>query len=65
MSRNFAAEIKERDVGEPCFLLLNLDNDIGTGGRSILLNLPDGSVMAEAKALRDALHVSGARITLL
>lgn len=64
MSRNYVAEIKERQDGEPCFLFLNLHADIGLGAKSIILNLPKGTGIEEAKALRDALHISGASIAL-
>lgn len=65
MSRNYVAEIKERDVGQPCFLLLNLNEDIGLGAKTVIINLPDGTGIAEATALRDVLHNSDASIGLL
>ncbi|MEZ0494924.1 hypothetical protein [Sphingomonas sp. IW22] len=65
MARNYVAEVKERDVGQPCFLLLNLYDDIGLDGRTVILDLPEGTGIAEAQALRDALHSSGASLRLL
>ena len=65
MSRNYVAEVKERDVGEPCFLLLNLSEDIGLGDKTVIIDLPKGTGIAEAKTLRDALHGSEASIELL
>jgi hypothetical protein len=65
MSRNFIAEVKERDVGQPCFLLLNLHADIGPGDKTVIIDLPTGTGIAEATVLRDALHKSGASIKLL
>lgn len=64
MARNFVAEIKEGEGHQPCYLLLNLDKDIGIGSKSLYLDLPEGTGMAEAEALRSALHKSGARLRL-
>lgn len=65
MTRNYVAEVKERGVGQPCFLLLNVDEDIGLGGKTVIIDLPTGTGIAEAEALRDALHQSGASVRLL
>lgn len=65
MKRNYVAEVKERGVGEPCFLLLNLYEDIGLDGRTVTIDLPPGTGIVEAEALRDALHQSAASIRLL
>ncbi len=64
MHRNYVAEVKEREADQPCFLFLNLSEDIGLGTKSLYLTLPEGTGLAEAKALRDALHASGAAIRL-
>jgi hypothetical protein len=64
MPSNFVAEVKERDVGQPCFLWLNTHDDIGLGQRAVLLTLPEGTGIAEAERLRDALRASGASIRL-
>lgn len=64
MARNFVAELKERDVDQPCFLFLNPDKDIGLGGKSLYLDLPEGTGIAEAQVLKDALHKSGAKLRL-
>ena len=64
MATNFVAEVKERGPGEPCFLWLNTYDDIGLGNRAVLLTLPDGTGLAEAEALRDALKASGASIRI-
>lgn len=61
---NFVAEIKEGEPDQPCFLFLNSREDTGLGGKSLYLHLPDGTGMAEAKELRDALHKSGAKLRL-
>lgn len=64
MARNFVAEIKEGEAHQPCRLLLNLDKDIGIGSKSLYLELPEGTGMAEAQTLKDALHRSGAKLRL-
>lgn len=64
MSRNYIAEIKEREAGQPCFLFINLSHNIGLGEKSLFLDLPEGTGLDEANALRDALHESGAIIRL-
>ena len=64
MPRNFVAEIKEGEDHQPCYLLLNPDKDFGIGDKMLYLDLPEGTGMAEAKALRDALHKSGAKLRM-
>lgn len=64
MACNFVAEIKEGEPDQPCFLFLNASEDIGLGSKSLYLQLPDGTGMAEAKELRNALHKSGAKLRL-
>ncbi|VVS96389.1 conserved hypothetical protein [Sphingomonas sp. EC-HK361] len=41
MARNYVAEVKEREADQPCFLLLNLNENIGLGGKSLYLDLPE------------------------
>jgi len=65
MKRNYVAEVKEREDGQPCFLYLNMDSDIGLGSKTIIIDLPEGTGLAEAETLRDALHRSGASIRLV
>lgn len=64
MARNFVAEIKEGEADQPCYLFLNPDKDIGIGSKLLYLDLPEGTGMAEAEALRNALHKSGAKLRL-
>lgn len=64
MSRNYVAEVKEREPNDPCFLFLNLNEDIGLGGKSLYLDLPEGTGIEEAEALKEALHKSGAKLRL-
>lgn len=64
MARNYVAEIKERGPGEPCFLWINTNDDIGLGREAVLIHLPEGSDYSDAEELRDVLHRLGAKITL-
>jgi len=65
MACNFIAEVKERGEGQPCYLLLNLKDDAEFGGKFPYLDMPEGTGLAEARALRYSLHVSGAKLRLL
>lgn len=65
MSQNFVPEIKEGEDHQPCRILLNLDTDIGIGSKSLYLELPKGTGMAEAQLLKDALRQSQAKLSLL
>lgn len=65
MSQNFVPEIKEGEAHQPCRILLNLDKDIGIGSKSLYLELPEGTGMAEAQQLKDALRQSKAKLTLV
>lgn len=57
MHRNFVATVKERDVGEPCFVVLELNDDIGLpNDLAITLNLPDGTGFDEARAVASMLN---------
>lgn len=41
---NFTATVKEREVGQPCFGVLELKDRIGLPeGRDVTLNLPEGT----------------------
>ena len=63
--RNFAATVKERQVGEPCRIVFELDSDIGLADdRWITLNMPEGTGLAEAKEVAQMLNAKVARISL-
>ena len=62
----FTPEIKERDSGEPCRILLNLHSKLaGLSGKDILISLPDGTGIEEAKELEKALSKFNLRISIL
>jgi hypothetical protein len=63
--RNFVAEIKERESHQPCFLFISLHADIGRGTKNIVIQMAKGTGIAEAKALRDALHENASAFKLL
>lgn len=63
MQRNFVATVKERDVGQPCFVALELHVDIGLpSGREITLDLPEGTGLDEARAVATMLNKSVAAV---
>lgn len=64
MARNYMAEIKEGEPDRPCSLLLNPYEDIGLQGKTLYLDLPEGTGLAEARTLRDALHSARAKLRL-
>lgn len=45
--RNFTATVKEREVGQPCFVVLELKDRIG---------LPEGTGLDEARAMARMLN---------
>lgn len=63
--RNFTATVKEREEGQPCYVALELDSDIGLPrDRWITLNLRDGTGVDEANAVASMLNgaVSSVRL---
>ncbi len=55
--RNFTATVKEREVGQPCFVVLELKDRIGLPeGRDVTLNLPEGTGLDEARAVARMLN---------
>lgn len=65
MRRNFTATVKEREVGQPCYVALELKDDIGLPtDRWITLNLPEGTGLDEARALANMLNDTGATVRL-
>lgn len=55
--RNFTATVKEREVGQPCYVALELKDDIGLPkDRWITLNLPEGTGLDEARAVARMLN---------
>lgn len=57
--RNFTATVKEREVGQPCYVALELKSDIGLpANKWLTLNLPEGTGLEEAKAVARMLNES-------
>ena len=55
--RNFTATVKEREVGQPCYVALELHSDVGLPrDKWITLNLPEGTGLEEAKAVARMLN---------
>lgn len=54
-SSKFRAEVKEREAGEPCFVVLNMDQSIGLDPKQIVFDLPSGTGLPEARQLATAL----------
>ncbi|TAI59696.1 hypothetical protein [Bradyrhizobium sp. Leo170] len=51
----FKAEVKERNPGEPCFVVLNPDRSIGVEPKQIVFEPPAGTGIEEARKLASAL----------
>ena len=54
-SSKFKAEVKEREAGESCFVVINTDESIGLDHKQIVFHLPAGTGLAKARQLADAL----------
>ncbi|MCH4574983.1 hypothetical protein [Achromobacter xylosoxidans] len=54
--RTFTAEVKERAEGEPCFIWIAANNDIGIGDESILLELQEPATIEHARRVAQFLH---------
>jgi len=61
-SSTFKAEVKERNPGEPCFVLINTDQPIGLNDKHVVLDLPAGTGIAETQQLANTL--AGLRISV-
>jgi len=63
-SSKFVPEVKERQPGQPCFLMLNTYEDIGLGKKQIQFNLPEGTGFDEARELARILKSSGVTVSI-
>ena len=63
--RNFVVTVKERQAGQPCFLVFETYDDIGLGKGAVTLILPASTGIAEAEALAKTLNASVAKISLM
>jgi hypothetical protein len=59
---SFMPEVKERERGRPCFILLNTYEDIGLGQKHIIFNRPDRSGIEQAQELAHALRKFRVRV---
>lgn len=62
--RNFAVTVKEREAGEPCFLVFETYDDIGIGKKQVTLYLPNGTGIKEAEVLAKSLNAAVAKIAV-
>ena len=62
--RNFTATVKERNAGEPCFVVIELGRE--PASRHVVLNLAEGSDYEDARAIANLFNetVATARIGL-
>ncbi|NEU97505.1 hypothetical protein [Bradyrhizobium uaiense] len=58
----FVAEVKERQSGEPCFVMLNTDKDIGLGSKHVMFDMPAGTGIEHAQELARLLRSSRATV---
>jgi hypothetical protein len=65
MKPNFIATVKERDADEPCFIVLENYEDIGTGRKQVILSLPKGTGIGEAEALKKIINDTVEKVGLL
>jgi len=63
-SSRFVPEVKERQSGQPCFIMLNPDQDIGLGSKQIIFDLPDGTGVEQAQELARLLRGSKATVRI-
>lgn len=63
--RNFTAEVKERQRGEPCFVMISLHNDIGLGSKALMFDFPKGTDIYAAQRLASSLNESGCKICVV
>ena len=62
---NYRATVKERQDGEPCFVALELHEDVGLQGKqTIVFDMPDETTVAYARRVADQLNNLGARLVV-
>lgn len=54
--RNFTATVKERNAGEPCFVVIELGAE--PASRHVVLNLEEGTDYEDARAIANLLNAS-------
>lgn len=61
-SSPFVAEVKERGANQPCFIMLNTDQDIGLGSKQVIFDMPEGTGIEQAQEFARMLRSSGAAV---
>jgi hypothetical protein len=56
----FSPEVKERDAGQPRFILLNTSKP----GQQVTLHFPPGATVEDAQALAQKLHDSQVTVSI-
>lgn len=59
---SFMPEVKEQETGQPCFVVLNTDEDIGLQKKQIIFDLPNGTGIEDAQAFARSLRGLRVRI---
>lgn len=63
--RNFTATVKEREVGQPCYVALELKGGIGLpADRCLTFDMPEGTGIEEAQAVARMLNDKVAAVRL-
>ena len=66
MMRNFTATVKEREAGQPCFVVLEPKDAIGLpADRQVALDMPEGTDLEAARAVARMLNDQVATIRLI
>lgn len=60
----FRATVKERNPGEPCFVVLETYDEIGLGKKQVSLWLPPGTDYECAKKLADMLNAAKLKVAV-
>ena len=64
--RNFVATVKERGVGETCFVMIELYQEIGLPkGKNLMIDLPRGSNIETAQIIATTLNETAKSFNLL
>ncbi|MBM3576628.1 MAG: hypothetical protein FJX40_02980 [Alphaproteobacteria bacterium] len=58
----FVPEVKEREAGQPCFVALNTDQDIGLGKKQVIFELPNGTDIERAHEFAKMLRSFGVSV---
>ncbi|GLS44383.1 hypothetical protein [Methylobacterium brachythecii] len=65
MKRNFVVTVKERDPGQPCFLVFEVSEDIGLGEKTIMLQMPEQTDFDDARTIALAINHGVEKVALI